>query len=292
MKGDNRAMTQNPPDWMSDGHTAVITGAAGGIGFETARRFAAAGMNVVLADIKDSLATARDALIAETGAADRIMAQACDVSQFAEVEALRDAVLARFGKVHCLMNNAGIATRGAPPWEALDGLNHIMGINFMGVVHGCHAFIPSMLAHGEPGAVINTGSKQGITRPPGNTAYNLSKAGVVAYTEAVAHGFVAEEDCRLTAHLLVPAFVYTPMIEAFIPEKPGFAATTEETVDYFMDELNGGSFYIICPDGETNRTIDEKRIQWNVDDIIKNRPAMSRWHPEYQAAFKVFMEEE
>lgn len=277
-------------DWMKAGNTAVVTGAAGGIGFETARRFVAAGMNVAIADVKDNLPDAHAALVALAGDETRIFSAHCDVSDAAALVTLNKQVLERFGKVHCLMNNAGIATRGSKPWQGLDGLNHIMGINFMGVVHGCQAFLPDMLAHGEPGAIINTGSKQGITRPPGNYAYNLSKAGVVAYTEAVAHGLVSEQS-RLSAHLLIPAFVYTPMIEAFIPEKPAFAATTEETVDYFLAELATGSFYIICPDGETNRAIDEKRIQWNVDDIIKNRPAMSRWHPDYGDAFKAFMEE-
>ena len=279
-------------EWMEAGKTAVITGAAGGIGLETARRFIEAGMNVAIADVKDTLPQALAELESLARNADRVMAEVCDVADMEAMQGLQEKVAARFGPVHCLMNNAGIATRGTKPWEGLDGLQHILGINFMGVVHGCHAFIPAMLAHGEAGAVINTGSKQGITRPPGNYAYNLSKASVVAYTEAVSHGFVATQGCKLTAHLLVPAFVYTPMIEAFIPEKPPFAATTQETVDYFMGELEAGSFYIICPDGETNRTIDEKRIQWSVDDIIKNRPAMSRWHPDYEAAFKAYMGEE
>ena len=278
-------------DWMTQGNTAVITGAAGGIGLETARRFAAKGMNVVIADVKDNLPAAGAELAALAGNDERIITHHCDVTDMAAMEDFAARVKQRFGPVHCLMNNAGIATRGSAPWEGLDGLNHILGINFMGVVHGCHAFIPDMLAHGARGAVINTGSKQGITRPPGNYAYNLSKASVVAYTEAVSHGFVSMEKCRLSAHLLVPAFVYTPMIEAFIPEKPDFAATTEETVDYFLAELATDSFYIICPDGETNRAIDEKRIQWAVDDIIKNRPAMSRWHPDFADAFKTYMED-
>ena len=89
----------------------------------------------------------------------------------------------------------------------------------MGVVNLCNAFIPSMIAHGEDGVVINTGSKQGITRPPGNYAYNLSKASVVAYTEALSHAFITTENCKIKSHLLIPAFV-SPMISAFIPEKP------------------------------------------------------------------------
>lgn len=277
------------PEWMSQGRTGVVTGAAGGIGFEIARRFVRAGMQVAITDVKDTLSAAHDQLASEAPDKNNVFSQICDVSDPTQMAAFKNSVTERFAKVHCLVNNAGVATRGTPPWEGLEALDTIMGINFKGVVHGCHAFIPDMLAHGEVGAVINTGSKQGITRPPGNYAYNLSKAAVVAYTEAVSHAFVTQENCQLSAHLLVPAFVYTPMISAFIPEKPEFAATAEETVDYLIGQLKDGAFYIICPDGETNRPIDEKRIQWAADDIIKNRPAMSRWHPDFKDEFEAFM---
>ena len=276
-------------EWMKQGNTAVITGAAGGIGLETARRFAKAGMNVAIADVKDSLADAHEELVGLAGNAARVMSQNCDVTSLDAMQAFQAAVEARFGPVHCLMNNAGIAMRGTPPWEGMDALRHILEVNMFGIINGCHAFIPAMLAHGQAGAVINTGSKQGITRPPGNYAYNMSKSGVLAYTEAVSHGFVTLEGCQLQAHLLVPAFVYTPMISSFLPEKPPFAATEAETVDYFMAALARDEFYIICPDGETDRPLDEKRIQWNTDDIIKNRPAMSRWHPDYKDAFEAYM---
>ena len=178
---------------------------------------------------------------------------------------------------------------GNPPWEGKDMLTNVLGVNFMGVVNGCHAFVPEMLKQKVVGAVINTGSKQGITRPPGNYAYNISKASVVAYTEALSHAFLNEKDCQLNAHLLIPAFVYTPMISAFLPDKPEFAATAEETVTFFMESLKNGDFYILCPDNETTREIDEKRIQWSADDIIKNRPAMSRWHPDYKDEFENYM---
>jgi len=219
------------------------------------------------------------------------MTAVCDVSDPRAMNDLRDKVLARFGKIHVLMNNAGIGRMGTKPWEDLDAFNSLVSVNLMGVIHGCHAFMPSMLAHGEPAAVINTGSKQGITRPPGNYAYNLSKAGVLAYTESIAHALRQEEDCQLSAHLLIPAFVYTPMVSAFIPQKPPFAATAEETVDFMMQSLERGDFYILCPDNETPRPLDEKRIQWTADDIIKNRPALSRWHPDYEDAFKAFVED-
>ncbi|MEM9571461.1 MAG: SDR family NAD(P)-dependent oxidoreductase [Pseudomonadota bacterium] len=275
-------------NWLKAGNTAVVTGGAGGIGLESARRFAAVGMNVVLVDMKaDALKAAESDL---SGGKGRISSAVCDVSDAAAVNTLRDQVIAEFGDIHCLMNNAGIGRMGTKPWEDLEAFHSLVSVNLMGVIHGCHAFIPSMLAHGQAAAVINTGSKQGITRPPGNYAYNLSKAGVLAYTESVAHALRQEENCQVTAHLLIPAFVYTPMVSAFIPQKPPFAATAEETVDFMMASLGDGDFYILCPDNETPRSLDEKRVQWTADDIIKNRPALSRWHPDFEGAYKAFIE--
>lgn len=276
-------------NWLKAGNTAVVTGAAGGIGLESAKRFAEAGMNVVLVDMKEE--ALKDAEVALSGGAGTVIAKPCDVSDFEAMKALATEVEDQFGKVHVLMNNAGVGRMGTKPWEDLDAFHALVSINLMGVLHGCHAFMPGMLAHGEAGAVINTGSKQGITRPPGNYAYNLSKSGVLAYTESIAHALRQEEDCQISAHLLVPAFVYTPMVAAFIPQKPPFAATAEETVDFMMTSLETGDFYILCPDNETPRPLDEKRIQWTADDIIKNRPALSRWHPDYEAAFKAFIED-
>ena len=274
--------------WMTNGKTAVISGGASGIGLESAKRFLACGMNVVIADVKN-LEAAKESLLEISNDESKVLIQECDVTSLDVVKKLEILVRESFGKVHCLMGNAGMIAMGTKPWEEVEQLQKIMNTNFMGVVNLCNAFIPSMIAHGEDGVVINTGSKQGITRPPGNYAYNLSKASVVAYTEALSHAFITTEDCKIKSHLLIPAFVYTPMISAFIPEKPEFAATTEETVDYFMEALKRDEFYILCPDNETNREIDEKRIQWAADDIIKNRPAMSRWHPDYQEEFEAFM---
>ena len=277
-------------DWRTAGRAAVITGGASGIGLAAARRFVADGMSVLIADRDDDgLQKALDALrSASTGEA-KVVAQACDVTDRGQVDKLRDAAFEHFDAVHCLMNNAGMVSGVGAPWESPDELKATLDVNLWGVIHGCHAFIPAMLETGERGAIVNTGSKQGITKPPGNYAYNLSKAGVLAYTESIAHAFAQRKDCQLTAHLLVPGFVYTGMVSRFIPEKPPFAWTAEQTVDFMLPCLDRGDFYILCPDNETTREIDEKRIQWNADDLIKNRPALSRWHPDHKKAFESFM---
>jgi len=275
-------------EWMKSGRTAVITGAAGGIGLEAALQMGAEGMNLVIADVKQEDLKEAEDLLSSKGA--DVLSVVCDVSDVDQVLKLRDKANDRFGNVHCLMNNAGIGRMGSKPWEDLDAFREMIGVNLMGVVHGCHAFISGMLEHGEAGAVINTASKQGITKPPGNYAYNLSKSGVLAYTESIAHAFRGEEGCQLSAHLLVPAFVYTPMVSKFIPQKPPFAATAKETVDFMVEALKQDDFYILCPDNETPRELDEKRIQWTADDIIQNRPALSRWHPDFAEAFAKFIE--
>lgn len=276
-------------DWMQDGRTAVVTGGASGIGLAAARHFLGAGMNVVIAD-RDADALQQSA--ADLGAGDRLAAIACDVSQMESLDHLYKAATDRFGAIHCLMNNAGVGAPGGQPWENLEKMKSLVEVNLWGVAHGCAAFVPGMLAHGEPAAIINTGSKQGITRPPGNIAYNISKAGVLAYTESLAHAFRGLENCNISAHLLVPGFVYTGMIKRFVPQKPPGAATPEETVAFMIDALRRGDFYIICPDNETTRQIDEKRIRWTAGDMIENRPALSRWHPDFSDAFSAFMSDE
>jgi NAD(P)-dependent dehydrogenase (short-subunit alcohol dehydrogenase family) len=273
-------------DWMKAGNAAVITGGASGIGLAAARRYLDAGMRVLIADrSEDALAEASEAL----AGAGELHTRTCDVADFEQVTALQQVAADALGEIHCLMNNAGAAFPPSKPWDNLDTWKQQVEINLWGIIHGCQAFIPVMLASGVRGAVINTGSKQGITNPPGGYAYNLSKAGVKAYTESLAHALRQEDSCQLTAHLLVPGFTYTGMIARFIPEKPAGAWTSEQVVEFMIESIARGDFYVLCPDNDTPRTLDEKRIQWNTDDLLKNRSALSRWDPEHQAAYEAFV---
>lgn len=275
-------------DFRHPGNGAVITGGASGIGLAAAHQMVSDGMNVLIADRNEEALTAAVENLNALGRG-KAFGQTCDVAEMANLETLRTVAADTIGKVHCLMNNAGGGFPTSAPWEDLDALKTTLAVNLMGVVHGCHAFIPDMLAHGEAGVIINTGSKQGITRPPGNHAYNLSKAGVLAYTESVAYGLRQIEDCKLSAHLLVPGFVYTGLVARFIPEKPPSAWTAEQTVEFALPCIERGDFYIICPDNDVTRDMDEKRMQWTADDLIKNRPALSRWHDDYKDAFDEYM---
>jgi NAD(P)-dependent dehydrogenase (short-subunit alcohol dehydrogenase family) len=159
----------------------------------------------------------------------------------------------------------------------------------LGVIHGVQAFVPQMMASGKPALIINTGSKQGITLPPGNSAYNVSKAGVKAYSETLAHE-LRHSGCAVSAHLLIPGYTHTGMT-ARSPQKPAGAWHAEQVVDFMFEALVRGDFYILCPDNEVTRDIDARRIQWAADDLIKNRPALSRWHAHYSEEFARFMQQ-
>ena len=108
------------------------------------------------------------------------------------------------------------------------------------------------------------------------------------YTEGLAHDLRNRDGCRVTAHLLVPGYTFTGMT-ARGGDKPPAAWTADQVVEFMLEHLAAGDFYILCPDNEVTRAIDERRIQWTADDIIQNRPPLSRWHPDWADAFAAFM---
>jgi NAD(P)-dependent dehydrogenase (short-subunit alcohol dehydrogenase family) len=157
------------------------------------------------------------------------------------------------------------------------------------VINGVQAFAQAMIDQKTPAAIVNTGSKQGITNPPGDAAYNVSKAGIKALTEHLAHQLRNIDGCEVSAHLLAPGFTFTGITQGVRTEKPAGAWTADQVVDEMLRAMDKGDFYILCPDNDVTRAMDEKRIQWAADDLIKNRPALSRWHPDFKDAFAAYM---
>ncbi len=278
-------MTHHPA--FASGNVAVITGAADGIGLAAAKKFAALGMRVCMADV-DAEKLKKSAAEVDDRAHDVVAIQT-DVSSLEDLQRLRDRTFETFGQVDVLMNNAGIG-RPTDSWSEYANWEQILNVNLWGVINGVHAFTPRMIEQGTPGVIINTGSKQGITSPPGSPAYNVSKAGIKAATEALQHSLRNTENCRISAHLLVPGFTYTGMMRRFLPEKPDAAWTAEQVVDYLLEAVGRGDFYVLCPDNDVTREIDNKRMQWAMEDLIHNRPPLSRWHEDYEDAFAAFMD--
>ena len=276
-----------PHPVLAPRNVALITGGASGLGLAAAHKFLGLGMRVAIADLPGERLAAAEAALGHAGVA---MAVPTDVSVPEQLRHLEATVRDKLGPIDVLMNNAGIQPGSdifgpAANWEA------IISTNLMGIIHGSQIMVPGMIAAGRPGLVINTGSKQGITTPPGDPAYNVAKAGVKAFTEALQHSLRETEGCKVTAHLFVPGFVFTGITAKGRTEKPAAAWTPEQTVDFLLESLERGDFYILCPDNDVPRAKDERRILWAAGDIVANRPPLSRWHPDYAEAFEAFSKE-
>ena len=199
-------------------------------------------------------------------------------------------MLDRFGEVALLMNNAGTGGGGSP-WQNCEGWRHVIDVDLWGVIHGLQVFTQGMIDQGTPSAIVNTGSKQGITKPPGDAAYARGKAGIKSLTESLAHQLRGIEGRRVSAHLLVPGFTCTGLVQRFLKEKPPSAWLPGQVADHLLAALERGDFYVLCSDDDVTPEMDQRRIEWAAGDLTENRPALSRWHPDYEAVFADFMAE-
>ena len=193
------------------GRTAVITGGASGIGLAAARRFAAAGMNLVLADIEEPVL---ESVVGELGGSGvAVVGVRTDVADRESVEALTAAATERFGSVHVLFNNAGVGIGGpllADDDQFYEKFDWTMGVNLMGVLHGIRSFVPAMIAHGEPAHVVNTASMAGLMPAPLG-AYTVSKYATVALSELLAQETAGT---NVGVSVVCPFFVKTEIGES------------------------------------------------------------------------------
>lgn len=279
MKGN----TMKRESIFEPGNVGVVTGAALGIGRALALRLAEMGMSVAMADLNSRDFDDAVAVVQKNAkrGPETVLRVVTDVSDPEHIASLKTATLDAFGKVDFLANNA--VSRIGRGFEAdLAEWRRAMEINLWGPILGVRAFLPSLLENPGPACVVNVGSKQGITNPPGHPIYNVAKSALKTYTEALEHELRNKPDNqgnrRVTAHLLVPGWTTTGKAE----HKPG-AWLPEQVVDMLLTGIAENRFYIICPDNEVTAEMDKKRILWAAQDITEDRPPLSRWHPDFAA---------
>jgi NAD(P)-dependent dehydrogenase (short-subunit alcohol dehydrogenase family) len=226
------------------GKTAVITGAASGIGRALAERLAREGMRLVLADVD------RRALREVASSLPGAVAIRADVSRMSDVESLAAKAYARFGAVHLLCNNAGVAEYGAV-WEVpVRRWRRVLGANLWSAIHGCLAFVPRMIAQGDSAHIVNTASMAGLVTPPLAGAYSVSKHAVVALSEALVQD-LALRRARIGVSVLCPGWVATrlarsaPAAATVLRSLIAHGIRPEAVAERAVRAIRTGEFYVL-----------------------------------------------
>jgi len=275
-----------PHPVFSPSNLAVITGGASGIGLALAQKCASYDMNVLICDINAANLKAAKDVIKGKGKG-KVETVELDVSKLEDYEKVESVVEKEFnGRISLLALNAGTTARGT--WGDSAYFAHILNTNLFGVINGLNTLLPLATEHStasNPTSIIITGSKQGITNPPGNPAYNASKAAVRTLAEQLSLD-LSRSTPTTSVHLLVPGWVFTGMTgnAAFGEaqrEKPEGAWRPEQVVEYLEARMAEGKFYVICPDNDVSESMDRKRIAWATNDLLTGRPPLTRWREDY-----------
>ncbi|KAK3344607.1 hypothetical protein B0H65DRAFT_426988 [Neurospora tetraspora] len=282
-----------PPSFQK-GNTALITGGASGIGLALATRLLSYGLRVLVAD-KDVSRLSSSLSPAETETKDLLTTFEMDVANLEDWNRLKATIDELFdGKLNVLALNAGryLPTTFTNP----DPTNfyETMQTNLFGVINGVTTMLPlvqqtslSQTSSAGPSScscsIIITGSKQGITNPPANPAYNASKSAVKTLAEHLSFDLSTSHP-HISVHLLVPGWTFTGMTGAGEKEKekPAGAWWPEQVVEYLEGKMAEGKFYVICPDNAVTEEMDKRRMAWAMGDVVENRPPLTRWRGEWK----------
>ncbi len=264
------------------GNVAVVTGGAKGIGAEAVKQFINRGMQVIVIDNDDE---ALNKLRLEYQSSNLLTPIFSDLTDENDIALAIKLITECFDEIHVLFNNAAVMTKtgfndNLYQWKKLFDLN----------VWAMMSLTQQLLPHITSGAIINVGSKEGITTPPGQPAYSVSKASVKVLTELLEHE-IRNTHRGLSAHLLVPGFTHTPMNFPdgdTTSERAEGAWSASKVVALMIEGVIRGDFYLWGLDNETTFRQDMARITWHYQDIIQNRPPLSRWHHHYESDFADF----
>ncbi len=183
-------------------------------------------------------------------------------------------------------------------WSDVSYFHKIMDVNLFGVIHGLNTLLPLVTDKStvsSPSSIIITGSKQGITNPPGNPAYNASKAAVKTLAEHLSFD-LSKSSPTTSVHLLVPGWTFTGLSgnSPFAKgqekkEKPAGAWSSEQVVEFLEAKMSEGKFYVLCPDNDVNEETDRKRMLWTANDVVQGRPPLTRWREDYKLEAEEWM---
>ncbi|EFY86595.1 short chain dehydrogenase/reductase [Metarhizium acridum CQMa 102] len=265
---------------FASGSSALITGGASGVGLAIAKLCRSKGMKILLVDVNaEALQNAKKQLVGENDAESDVVTAEADVSKVHAWAELKKTATSTFGTIELLVLNAGVGTRGT--WGDQEYFSKIFQTNLFGVVNGINTFLPVIqeASKTRPTSIVITGSKQGITNPPGNPAYNASKSAVKTLAEHLSWDL---KDTNTSVHLLVPGWTFTGMTRGGNTEKPAGAWAPQQVAEYLYRKMQDDKFYVICPDNDVSEETDKKRMLWSVGDIVKERPPLTRWREEWK----------